>query len=357
MMNEMYKKLEEYIADWNPDGKTEEELAEIRRLVEFGIKKDWIPALDIKANACYGGDVLYPCDWVTSRDCFLRLTELTEDGEYHNALGYIYYYGRCDGKPDYDRAFKHFSVGAAHGIFESTYKIADMMMSGKGVPKNKSGAARIILGMYDENLNNFCGEHFECKYADVALRVGGLVEQGVGVEADPEIAYFHYLRAAYAIDKRMGKWDFYGDGKVKANIDKAIERCREQLGAEFFTDLITYEAPAALGELMKDAIGLEVEFNRRPGEGFYIKARRYADDEHNQKVLLTIPEFDYCKLIDEAELSIEGIKSITADIPAKAFISQITYDEERNLWEFCHRGQVMFSFSCSGFMMKKSKFE
>ena len=54
-------------------------------------------------------------------------------------IGYIYYYGRCwDGQPQYDEAFRYFSVGAAGGIYESRYKLADMFAKGYGVVQNKN---------------------------------------------------------------------------------------------------------------------------------------------------------------------------------------------------------------------------
>lgn len=51
-------------------------------------------------------------------------------------LGYCYYYGR-DGKPDYEKAFHYFALGAFDGHPISLYKIGDMYLNGLYVPKKE----------------------------------------------------------------------------------------------------------------------------------------------------------------------------------------------------------------------------
>ena len=75
----------------------EETLAKARRYTEELCREDNVFALRLKGYACYGGNRLYECDWTAARDCMLRLRELADDAEYANTLGYIYYYGRCNG--------------------------------------------------------------------------------------------------------------------------------------------------------------------------------------------------------------------------------------------------------------------
>lgn len=75
----------------------EEALAKARRYTEELCREDNVFALRLKGYACYGGNRLYECDWTAARDCMLRLRELADDAEYANTLGYIYYYGRCNG--------------------------------------------------------------------------------------------------------------------------------------------------------------------------------------------------------------------------------------------------------------------
>jgi len=60
----------------------------------------------------YCGTKIYPNNWVKARDAFIEYYNLTGDASAANTLGYIYYYGRCNnGVPEYDEAFKYFSIG------------------------------------------------------------------------------------------------------------------------------------------------------------------------------------------------------------------------------------------------------
>lgn len=264
-----------------------------QKYVAEGLEKDWIVALYAKAYGCYGGNVLFDCDWVASRDCLLKIIELQGDKDpfIYNTLGYIYYYGRCnDKKPEYDLAFKYFSVGAANGVYESMYKTADMYIAGKGVPKSEKAGAAILLGMYKENKENFCNEEKGCKFADVALRVGGLFERGCGVEQDDEIAYYHYLEAEYAIGIRMMELDYYGDERVCNNIREALMRVEEKLADDYFNNQFKFALPVPfiLGKLLSESVGLDIELREEKG-AYYLLAKRYASEDMNKNVLLNIP--------------------------------------------------------------------
>ena len=92
-----------------------------------------------------------------------------------NTLGYIAYYGRCeDGIPDYETAYKYFSFAAFNGVYEAQYKIADMFQKGNGVTRSPETAQGMIQRLYNENLRYIQRGIFASKFADVALRMGGL---------------------------------------------------------------------------------------------------------------------------------------------------------------------------------------
>ena len=337
---------------------TPEDREKLKSYVEEGCKKKWPVALEFKAYACYGGNDIYDCDWYASRDCLLTLVDIVgeENPMLYNTLGYIYYYGRCnDGVPEYDLAFKYFSVGSANGVFESMYKLSDMFSKGLGVPKNLMASARIITGMYDENLEIFCNEGFSGKFADVALRLGGLYEKGAGLDMDPEKAYYYYLQASYAIDRRIRDYSCYGDEKVKQSIAQALERAEAKLGENYHTGSRSYEAPAPFGIMLSESSGMDVELFKK-GRKHYLRATRLAGEDCLKKVLITIPEAGYCSLVNDFTLYIKGISNINVDeLPSKAFITAIHYDEQENLWEFACRDRVLLSFTCKEFVFEKEQ--
>lgn len=331
-----------------PDDETEH----FREAVEYGCAHDWPVALHAKGFGSYGdGNKVFPCNWETARDCFLRLIELTGDAPYYNALGYIYYYGRCNGGvPEYEKAFQYFSVGAAHGLFESMYKLADMFLKGKGCLKSPTAAANIIASMYHENRDYFAGGGFDGKFADVALRLGGLFETGSGVDRSFENAYRYYLEAEQAIKERRAHFDDYGDGRVEANIRDALARVKKELPADYFTKSFKADAPIMFGALLSRSVGLDVTVEEA-GRSYKITAVSAATQDAPGYELITIPEMDFCERRNEVTLSLDSSAEFLkeVDLPAKAFITEIRQGNEENVWEFRYRDMVMLAIRCGEF--------
>ena len=213
----------------NAEEMDEEQKEKFKKMLEEGVERELVEAMATKGYALYGGNALYECDWEKSRDLFERLYEITGDAQFANTLGYIYYYGRCNGGvPEYDKAFKYFTCGHMGGYYESAYKLSDMFRLGKGVPVNKKVAIDLVARIYNENLERLEHNEFGCKYADVALRLGSFFENGDVVEKDLFTAYNYYLKAMYAIGKRVD-FDYFGDKKVLSNIEKSIDRTRDAI--------------------------------------------------------------------------------------------------------------------------------
>lgn len=352
------KEKQEYIARYVDDVKDIpiKERDIYREFVEEGVLKEWPVALHAKAYGCYGGNLIFEEDWVSSRDCLLKLIELTDDPFCYNTLGYIYYYGRCNNRvPQYEEAFKYFSVGAAHGIYESMYKVADMFISGKGCLKSPSAGAKIITSMYADNRDAFCDEAFEGKFADVALRIGGLYEKGIGMEQDFGEAYAFYKEALYAIDKRIALHDFYGDSKVKNNIEEALDRVKAQLPKDYFKKYITIDTPGPMGDLLAHSIGLDITLTNDNGI-YTLRAKGYSNEDASGIALISIPQLNVCTLSDTTvlELTPDAVVSSIKEFPYKAFVTGITYNENLDIWEFNYRDQNMLAIKTDGFILKNS---
>lgn len=332
---------------------TKEEIELYKECIKEGVKKNWVIALYALAYGCYGGNEVFKCDWVKSRDTLLKIIEIQgdEDPFIYNTLGYIYYYGRCnDNQPQYDEAFKYFSVGAAGGVFESVYKLADMFIGGKGVPKSEKAGAKLILGIYEDNYDFFCNEVFDGKFADVALRVGGLYEQGIGVVQDYEEALYYYNEAKYAISKRREVTDFFGDEKVSKSIEESYERVKAKLADDYFKEKIFFDAPAVIGVMLSNSTALDVEIIRE-GNDYYIKAERYASEEMNKYMLLNLPECKYCELTNVVKVKLKDPTIVDFDeMPKRAFIDYIRAGSIENTWVFSYRDMDMLEINCTGFI-------
>lgn len=277
-------------------------------------------AMEVLGYQCYGGTKAFACDWVRARDIFENLFEKTGHPGYANTLGYIYYYGRCnDGVPEDDKAYKYFSYGNAAGLFESTYKLADMIRQGRAVPKNREVAMNMVSRIYSENREIFESGFFDCKFADAALRMGGFCEDRIAGEdgeegemADPLAAYAYYQQAQLAINLRMEDEDYYGDDVVAMNVKKALDRVRPNI--KFIDkDYIVDDEPRLIRLSIKPDSYLFVKFTKNEN-GIKVSAEKSNGDSF----LVTFPEYDYCALE-------ESIEMYGANV---SFIKEPEYDRE-----------------------------
>jgi len=231
---------------------SEAQLALGRKFIEELCMEGNESALHIKGYACYGGNRLYACDWPASRDCMIRLFEKTDDPQYANTLGYIYYYGRCNGGiPEYEKAFHYFGIAAANGLYEGMYKLADMFRHGYGCKQSQRTARALYRMVYDDSIKHFLkGE--SANFADAALRMGNVYAKGISERVAPAVAYHYYIQADYAARLRAAESDFFGNSTVVINIQKALEEAREKLPADYFKDYMEYRYPHIFSELAED---------------------------------------------------------------------------------------------------------
>ena len=316
--------MEDYIGLFEEDDfikeADEKKLALARKFIEVLCEKDSVLALRVKGYACYGGNRLYACDWAVSCDCMTRLFEKTDDPQYANTLGYIYYYGRCNGGvPEYDKAFHYFGIAAANGLYEGMYKLADMFHHGYGCRASQR-TARSLYGMvYDDSMKNFLkGEH--ANFADAALRMGNVYAKGIDVRANPGAAYFYYLQADYAARLRARENDFFGNTTVAINARNALEETEACMPEGYFVEVLEHSFPALFGDLVKG--NHKCMLTR--GEANELAAERISTwaDPNPEAILVTIPQLKYCERTHKAAYKVDD----TAEIWFKGDGAEIRYD-------------------------------
>ena len=142
-------------------------------------------------------------------------------------LGYCYYYSR-DGKPDYEKAFHYFALGAFDGHLVSLYKIGDMYLNGLYVPKNEKEAFCIYVRCMETMTQQAEGR----VAGPVLLRLGGLFLDGIGTEEDAKSALVCFQKAeSFLYDMVLGGDDMYRRSLAEA-IDgqaQARKKLTEQL--------------------------------------------------------------------------------------------------------------------------------
>ncbi len=322
------EEMKDYIRFFDDDSYVkqadEKHLALARRFIDALCEKDSGLALYIKGYACYGGNRLYPCDWVVSRDCMIRLFEKKDDPQYANTLGYIYYYGRCNGGvPEYDKAFHYFGIAAANGLYEGMYKLADMFYHGYGCKESRRTARSLYRMVYDDGIKNFLkGEH--ASFADAALRMGNVYAKGIGEEVNPAYAYHYYLQADYAARLRAKEDDFFGNTTVVINVRKALEEAEALLPEDFFKEVAAYDFPGLFVELTNENHRCVLSKEEVSGQGIELAAERIptrtAPDP--EELLVTIPQLKYCERTLKVSYKADG----TAEIWFKDDADRVRYD-------------------------------
>ncbi len=323
---------------------SEDERQALRELVTDLARTGDVDAIRAQGYACYGGG-LFPCDWMTSRDCFMRLIESDEVSDrdkcqYANTLGYIYYYGRCSGGvPDYESAFRYFSLGAAGGFYESMYKLSDMYLHGYGVPKNLHAAQILVDMVFSENLKRMERGDFGCKFADAALRMSGLARE----EGDLlRRAYFAML-ADFAIRKRI-PYHHYGDESVFMNIQRELAQIRGELKPRKAASLAgdcALQTMSAMFEKntclvtvkpLKSGISITAERLARPGER---KPRLRFE---------CFPQYEYCNLVNRVTVHVKGLADVPEEKQEYIADEMETVPEETGfLCTFRHHAEEVFS--------------
>lgn len=345
------EKKQEFITEWNEkiDEADEKTVAKYKKYVAEGIEKDWICALEAMAYGSYGGNAAFEDNFYVAKDCLLKLTAMSENPFYHNSLGFIYYYGRCnEGKPEYEKAFIHFSVAAAAGVFEAKYKLSDMFLNGYYVPRNYNSAFCLVDEIFGELKERFADGDFRCPFADVALRVANMYENGYGTEANIEAAYFFGLYAKLAIEQRISKYTEYGDEEVLKKIYETIERIEKELPEDYFATDYTTAVPYMIGEIIKVSDMCDVTIHKLKGKTYIDASGFWADESAKKYAIIVIPHSKYIQLKTNIRLEVVGLMGIDAP-KGKLVVDGLQYDDEEGRWVLTFRGRYVFSIACESF--------
>lgn len=330
--------LNKYEKDYALNRASEEEVALYRIFAEDLSEKGEKVGLLALGYGCYGGNRAFECNWEIARDCMLKLvdtvTDMPDRAFYANTLGYIYYYGRCNGGvPQYEEAYKYFSFAAFYGVYEAQYKIADMYKNGYGVMKCPETFDRIISDLYNENLKYIVNGEFDSKFADVALRMGDTYDDDIMFYDDRYRKLCCYMQADFAIRMRMLTCNYYGDDKVCSLISDVISKTRAEMNYRPVKK-VRYDT---LEEIFAPtfAVGGELMVSVRP-----LKDRRYKltfKDSNNGKLFITVPELELCGLYDK--FSVVAVMDMDLDREVKKDIlineidySGFKYNGEQLLW-------------------------
>lgn len=287
----------DYVKNTLFDEKTVENLTEdgkkmVRRQLEILCEHGNRAALIKKGYLCYGGSPIYECDWNETERCFKMALESGLDTSILNSLGYIYYYGRTNGGvPDYEKAYKCFSLAALDGNHESLYKTGDMLLRGLGVPLSEELADKLYYRVYSETRSLVLNGYSLTSFADAALRMAASYSRR-GFSGG-EI-YGKYLEADLGL--RIRSWErCYGDDKVRKSVEEGLEKySKGNLDVDLPDIFFFLDMDNLMGNLLRVTLERKGKVVRGSIDIISGKTGHKAGDAF---LLLTLPVFSYCGFV------------------------------------------------------------
>ncbi len=273
-----------------------------------------IDALRIKGYALSGGNSVFKCDWKEAANCLEILWRDGGIGYAANSLGYIYFDGRLsDGRPDYENAFKYFSIGHSFGVFESTLKLSEMYLKGLYVARNINIAGNLIENVYNDKRKEFEEGNFDGNFAEAALRMGEI--QLATTSLSPEFekftrihAYGFFLQAEFAIVLRQQFAPIQTDKQL---LESTIKKT-EELSSDYKVYKRSYHSsfPGPLQDFVRARNHDKFKLGLKPYKNGKVKieATRLPSRGSSRAALtlLTYREFCTCTLTDTLSVTAEN---------------------------------------------------
>ena len=286
------------------DKLTDNEIVLYRNLALELAEKNVREGLIAVGYGSYGGDTVFQCNYALCEKCMLQLMEtvdkMPEKGFYANTLGYIYYYGRVSGTPDYQKAYLYFSFGAACGVHESIYKLSDMYLNGYGGIKSRECARKLLMEIYPKLFSSFVNGDYECAFADVAFRLGKITIDDT-CEGFPLYgsALNHLLEARYALSLRHK----FGDENVKAKLEKSICNLKDKMNFEKESEMEIYSLDYVLWKNSGRDMVATVTKTSNKRYNLNVKMKKNEDGRQG-KVFVCCYDLELCGLFDEINIPV-----------------------------------------------------
>ncbi|MBO4460058.1 MAG: sel1 repeat family protein [Clostridiales bacterium] len=317
-------------------------------------------AIKLKAYAYFSGNPIYGQNYAKAEALLKRLLVEFNFGYAANTLGYIYFDGKIDGVPDYEKAYFYFSAATLFDIAESRFKLAEMYMKGLYISRDTDMAYNLINNLYNDERFRFEKGNISNYFPETAYRMAMFFLSGKDSIPRSEsvniygIAYKYLLEARCAALIRAGQNRRPGDDALLADIDRAIKIASENI-------------PPLLGDTyVTQAANLIIEFIRSHSNCLYklhIKefkkmykvtiTRQFEslDQEHPARSVISHPWFGTCDYSDSITFKVSKESGfihedfLKKDILFNAFNLEETPGDDMMEMIFLNYDQIVAAFS------------
>ncbi|MCR5608704.1 MAG: hypothetical protein K6G26_06540 [Lachnospiraceae bacterium] len=310
---DQYKK--EFLEICEEEEISETDISLCRKFADELSNNEDVTGLKFKAYGYYYGSECYEVDYDKAYEYLIKLYNITGERDYAQLLGDLYYNGICtDGKPDYDMAFKYYSVGMLGESVYSKYKVAEMLSTGKGVVKNIRSAYKIVRNVYEEEWKDFLKSyeilHFGASsFAKAALELG-IYEEGLKKYDE---AYRCYLQAEFAIGlilhEHFKEYEELAD-KIRKRIDRLkLAPPKKNVRIPIWSILRGY---------LRTEIGLQLNIHKLDDGNIKLSMsqlpkRAIGREKLREKLFVTEIETGFCGLLDTVDFIFEDAIVVIPD--------------------------------------------
>lgn len=319
----------------------DEEKALFQKCLNDECEAGVIHAWRIKAYYLCTDNSVYDMDYESAAGIFESLCEEEGDPMDAEMLGTILYKGLIEGEdPDYENAYRYFTIGAFSGLHLSMCYCADMLLKGQGVTANVGAAAKLVSSAYGETKELFTTGEIDCCFPEAAVRMGDYQRFGIGVIADAMLAYSYYLEAMNGLSMRMQLMHKRDDKELYQEIMERLKQCEEALGEKVRQPVYKTEKPYMIDRLLSNGCELLMQVKREDHETSLVFNR---DD--GGYLLLTCEEIGYCRLHRRVRLKTVNLRNPVMHHQTIRF-DQVGYDDETGETVFLRRGKIVQRLKC-----------
>ncbi len=355
---------------------TPESKALIKKFVKDLYACGDLQAIKILGYSHFEGGPLFRQNWDLSKKYLLEAFEKQGDPYVATALGYIEYFGKGqEATPNYEKAFSYFSYAALDGIEEAILRTGDMLIHGRGVKKNIDMGLSMIADGYKASQEEFCQGHIENKFAEYAILMGNSCKEKLIYDMGKRDEYRFYLEAEYALKLRK-KMKFYGDESLKADVEKELEKIRDEIGIDIEQDELRADFPIFINQIYSDKypalvtiektktcyklkikrVSLSKMLNFDILEKAIGKEAKEFKKSLDAKILVTYPELSYSKLVSELEFILEDVSILEIKSKSATFVSDgFKKNEVTGALEFYSEGQLAAAIDAKWYTIKIKK--
>ncbi|MBP5655251.1 MAG: sel1 repeat family protein [Clostridiales bacterium] len=313
----MHRDNELVIADLNKENKLL-----FRRFADELADQNSFVAIKFKAYAYFSGGPVYGQDYSKAAVLLKRLLREFNFGYAANTLGYIYFDGKIDGRPDYEKAYFYFSAATLFDIAESKFKLADMYMQGLYVSQDQEMAYNLINDLYNDERYRFESGNKGSYFPEIAYKMGMFFLNGNGKIPGSDsvnlygVAYKYLLEARCASLIRSDYGRRPGDDSLMADIQSAIDTAQANL-PPMLGDTYTTQAPNLLIEFIRSHSHCLYEINIKEFKKTYkvtiTRTFESLDKDQPSKSVISHPWFGTCDYSDHIVFKISKESGFVID--------------------------------------------